>query len=267
MLLDERVRADLAASTRFSDVRLLDVTDSTNRVVAELAATGAPEGLVVAADLQTAGRGRLDRTWEARAGTALLVSVLLRPARLPPARWHLVTAATALAARQACREVAGFWPDLKWPNDLLVDGRKLAGILAETGGAAIGAGATAGPGATPVGTAVVVGMGLNVHAAPPGAAWVDDAAGRRVGRGSLLAVWLTHLDGLLGRWDVVSDLYRDECATVGQRVAVQQGDSELVGLAEGLDSDGRLLVRPDGGDLVAVAAGDVTHLRPAPGAP
>src|ERR1700739_1157355 len=108
VILDERVRAGLAASTRFSDIRFLEETDSTNRVVAELAAAGAPEGLVVAADLQTAGRGRLDRTWEAEPGTSLLVSILLRPVDLPPARWHLVTAAAGLAAQRACQRAAGF---------------------------------------------------------------------------------------------------------------------------------------------------------------
>jgi BirA family transcriptional regulator, biotin operon repressor / biotin---[acetyl-CoA-carboxylase] ligase len=260
VLIDERVRAGLAASTRFSDIRFLEETDSTNRVVAELAAAGAPEGLVVATDLQTAGRGRLDRTWEARTGMALLVSVLLRPVGLDRARWHLLTVATGLAARRACQEVAGFLPDLKWPNDLLVGDRKLAGILAESVGA---------------GPAVVVGMGLNVHDAPPGASFVDEAAGHRVARAALLVRWLTHLDGLLGRWDDVAGLYREQCATIGQRVRVQQGSSDLVGRAEGVDGDGRLLVRLDGGSggaaggdrgrVVAVAAGDVIHLRPADG--
>jgi BirA family biotin operon repressor/biotin-[acetyl-CoA-carboxylase] ligase len=247
---------------------------------------------VVATDLQTAGRGRLDRTWEARAGTALLVSVLLRPAGLDRVRWHLLTVATGLAARSACHDVAGFLPELKWPNDLLVEDRKLAGILAEsvgpaagaTGGPAAGAsggtaagtaagpaaGATGGPaagatGGTHPGPAVVVGMGLNVHAAPAGAAFVDDAAGHRVSRGSLLVGWLTHLDSLLGRWDDVADLYREQCATIGRRVRVQRGTTDLVGTAEGIDGDGRLLVRPDGGAVVAVAAGDVIHLRPADG--
>ena len=86
----ERVRGHLAATTRFTDIELLDVTDSTNRVVVDRAAAGAPEGLVVAADLQTAGRGRLDRTWEAEPGTSLLVSILLRPStcRRPVAPAH-----------------------------------------------------------------------------------------------------------------------------------------------------------------------------------
>ena len=246
--IDERVRAHLAASTRFTELELLDVTDSTNRVVAERAVAGAREGLVVVADLQTAGRGRLDRSWEAEPGAALLVTVLLRPDDLPSSRWHLLTAAAGLAACRACAEVAGFAPELKWPNDLLVGERKLAGILAEvTGGA------------------VVVGMGCNVHAAPPGAAWVDEAGGKRVRRVDLLVAWLTALDGHLGRWEPLAAAYRQACSTVGRRVVVERGHDRLVGLAEGIDDEGRLVVRVDVGPPVAVAAGDVIHLRPAQG--
>jgi BirA family transcriptional regulator, biotin operon repressor / biotin---[acetyl-CoA-carboxylase] ligase len=255
VILDERVRAELAAATRFTDVRLLEVTDSTNRVVAEQAASGSPEGLVVAADRQTAGRGRLDRTWVTRQGDALLVSVLLRPVDLDPPRWHLLTAATGLAALDACAGAAGVTADLKWPNDLLLGGRKLAGILAE---------ATAGetdPTGRP-GPAVVVGMGLNVHGAPPDAAFLDEATPARVDRAALLVAWLRALDGLLGRWDAVAADYRRRCSTVGRRVRIEQGPTTTPGVAEGIDDGGRLLLRLDDGRLEAVAVGDVTHLRP-----
>jgi BirA family biotin operon repressor/biotin-[acetyl-CoA-carboxylase] ligase len=248
VFLEERVRADLASSTRFSDVHLLEVTDSTNRVVADMAASGAPDGVVVVADLQTAGRGRLDRTWEAEPGDALLVSLLLRPEGLPLSRWHLVTAAAGLAASDACAEVAGVRPELKWPNDLMSGRTKLAGILAES---------TAG--------ALVLGMGLNVHSGPPGSAWIDDLAGRRVARSSLLVAWLKQLDRLMGDWESVASRYRRECATVGQQVSVEQVGSRLVGVAEDIDAEGRLVVRPAGPTAppVAVSAGDVVHLRPA----
>ena len=250
MFIDERVRADLATSTRFSDVRLLEVTDSTNRVAAELAAGGAPEGVVVAADLQTAGRGRLDRTWESEPGSGLLVSILLRPAGLPVSRWHLVTAAAGLAARDACADASSYRPELKWPNDLVGEKGKLAGILAES---------TVG--------ALVVGMGLNVHSGPPGSDWLDDLANRRVSRSVVLVAWLRILDRLLGDWELVSSRYRAECSTVGKQVAVEQADGVLTGTAETIDDDGRLVVRPAGatrpGELVLVSAGDVVHLRPA----
>src|SRR5439155_18288114 len=112
------------------DVRRHADLDSTNRQAADLARAGAPEGVVVVADHQTAGRGRLGRAWEAPPGSSLLMTVLLRPA-LDAARLHLVTMAVALAAADACAEAAGFAPALQWPNDLVVQDRKLAGIIAE----------------------------------------------------------------------------------------------------------------------------------------
>jgi len=237
----------LAAETRFNDIRLFDVTDSTNRVCMAAAEEGAPEGMVVVADLQTAGRGRLDRTWEARPGEALLVSVLLRP-DLPPGRWHLLTAAAALSARRACRTVASVAPSIKWPNDLMLREGKLAGILAEAGR-----------------SAVVVGMGLNVKGGPPGSADLETAAGVPVDRSSLLLAWLTELEQLLGDWESVSSRYRDECATVGRVVDVVTPRQTYEGvLAQAIDDDGCLVIRTPTGTQ-RISAGDVTHLRPASG--
>lgn len=245
MLIAERVQRHLPPLTRFNDIELLDETDSTNRVVAARATDGAADGLVVAAEVQTAGRGRLDRSWDADAGTALLVSVLLRPVAVPLTRWYLYTAAAGLAARHACAQLAGFRPDLKWPNDLLVDGRKLAGILAESAGGAL-----------------VVGLGCNVHAAPPGAISVDASAGRRIDRSDLLGVWLAELDARLVAWDTLAGDYQAACSTVGRRVVVTRGNDSVVGLAERIDDDGRLVVLLAGGPVEVVSAGDVTHVRP-----
>jgi BirA family biotin operon repressor/biotin-[acetyl-CoA-carboxylase] ligase len=244
--IEGRVLDHLTRETRFRDVRILDSTGSTNEVVAAEAAAGAPEGLVVSADFQSAGRGRLDRSWDARPGDGLLVSVLLRPRGLPRARWGLIASAVALAARATCRRVAGVTPQIKWPNDLLAeDGRKLAGILAvESHGA------------------VVVGMGLNVHGAPPGAASLDELAGRRVARADLLVGWLRDLDGLLEDWNEVGARYRRECATVGQRVSVELAAGRFVtGVVQEIDDMGLLVMRSDDGAIQALAVGDVTHLR------
>src|SRR2546423_7667400 len=117
------------AGATFADVRRFAELDSTNRHALELARQGVPEGLVVVADHQTAGRGRLGRSWEAPPGSSLLMSMLLRPS-LAPERLHLTTVAVALAAADACEEEAGFRPALKRPNDLVVDDRKLGGIPA-----------------------------------------------------------------------------------------------------------------------------------------
>jgi BirA family biotin operon repressor/biotin-[acetyl-CoA-carboxylase] ligase len=219
------------------DVRHFDEIDSTNRYLLEEARVGAPEGVVAVADHQTAGRGRLGRRWEAPPGGALLCSVLLRP-ELPPARLHLVTAAVALAAAEAVERVAGVRPEVKWPNDLLLDGRKLAGVLAEA--------------ELP---AVVVGIGVNVTAAPPDAVALGEGADRE----DLLAALLAGLDRRYGRWDDVAAEYRSACATVGRRVRVEPTTGEpYEGEATGITDEGHLLV-----DGRVVAAGDVYHLRPA----
>jgi BirA family biotin operon repressor/biotin-[acetyl-CoA-carboxylase] ligase len=224
----------------------LDRVDSTNRVAADAARAGRSEGLVVVTDYQTAGRGRLGRRWEAPPGSALLASMLLRPTGLAPERSHLVTSAVGLAAVAACRSEAGVEADLKWPNDLLIGERKLAGILAER-----------------VGDAVVVGLGLNLSVAPPGAATLDEAAGRRIDRDRLLDAVIGALDGRYDAWDEVASEYARSCATVGQRVRAEcPGGRVLVGTATGVDLDGRLVVvAADGGEPVALAAADVTHLR------
>ena len=159
-----------------------------------------------------------------------------------------------MSAREACARIGGFTPDLKWPNDLLVAERKLAGILAEA-----------------TREAAIVGMGLNVHSAPPGAAWADDVAGRRIDRSELLAAWLGRLDHHLGSWDDVLGTYRRTCSTLGRDVVVEQGRGRLQGRAEDIDDDGRLVLRVVGGGRVAVSVGDVIHVRgragPGPASP
>src|SRR4029079_12035803 len=150
---------------------------------------------------QTAGRGRLDRSWIAPPGAALLVSALLRP-RLPVERLHLVTLAAALAAIDAVRALAGIDAQLKWPNDVVVDDRKLAGILAESDGAG----------------AIVVGMGLNVRGDwfPPELA--ATATSCAVDRDEVLEAWLGAFDARLDRLDGVLDAARAVSATLGRRV-------------------------------------------------
>jgi len=237
-------------------VRYVETTASTNREVMSAAAGGGDEGLVVVADFQTAGRGRLDRRWEASPGEALLVSVLFRPAGLDARRWHLLACAAAMSAKFACCEVAGVSAVLKWPNDLLAaDGQaKLAGILSE---------AISGPvGASPGQNAVVVGMGVNVHGGPPGSAILDELAGRRISRSDLVACWLADLDGRLGDWDRIAADYAEACGTVGRRVEVDLGQRRrLLGVAVGVDGAGRLGVRGDSGAETVLSVGDVTHLR------
>ncbi|MFP5375438.1 MAG: biotin--[acetyl-CoA-carboxylase] ligase [Acidimicrobiia bacterium] len=229
-------------------MRRLAEVGSTNRVALDLARSGAPEGVVVVASYQTAGRGRRGRAWEAAPGSSLLASVLLRPG-LGADRLHLAVAAVALAAADACAAVAGFRPAVKWPNDLVVGDRKLAGVLAEA-----------------TGEAVVVGVGLNVSAGgpwPAGAVAAEEVAGRPVAVDALLDALLPALAARLGRWEAVASDYRRACATLGRAVRVETADGCLDGTAADVSDDGHLLV--DVGACVrTVAAGDVVHLRPAP---
>jgi BirA family biotin operon repressor/biotin-[acetyl-CoA-carboxylase] ligase len=268
-------------------VEVVAATGSTNADLLARAADGEPEGLVLAAEQQSAGRGRLGRTWLAPPRAALTFSVLLRPAAVPRARLGWLSLLAGVAVASAVRAVAGLDAQLKWPNDVLigpgnalaggsgpaaaggqvgtvVPPRKLGGILAEASG-----------------EAVVVGIGVNVSTGPgelpppgPGALaatslHLEGAAS--LDRTALLAEILAGLERRYQAWRRVygdperSSLraeYTGLCATLGRRVRVELPGGQLLdGLAAGVDADGRLLVSvPPGADL-PVAAGDIVHLR------
>ncbi|HSO95237.1 MAG TPA: biotin--[acetyl-CoA-carboxylase] ligase [Acidimicrobiia bacterium] len=231
-----------------------DEIDSTNRYALDAGRAGEPAGLVVVADHQAAGRGRRGRAWSAPPGSSLLVSVLLRP-QLAPDAVHVVTMAAALALADAVRSVAGIDADLKWPNDLLVGDRKLAGLLAEAD--VIGG----------VVQAVVIGVGCNVRWAGFPAELDDTAtacdreAGHPIERAELLEALLAELAARLGHLDTVPADYRARLATIGRPVRVELTDDTITGLATGVDDRGCLIVQPSTGPPVTVAAGDVVHLR------
>jgi BirA family transcriptional regulator, biotin operon repressor / biotin---[acetyl-CoA-carboxylase] ligase len=250
------------ATTRFADVRWFDEVDSTNRWLLDAARDGAPDGLVVLADVQHAGRGRRGRSWHAAAGSALLASVLLRPDG-DAGDVAAAGTAVAVAATDAVRSVAGVAIGTKWPNDLVATAepwtdRKVAGVLGEA----------LLRGRQP--EAVVVGIGLNlaVAAVPAGledvATSVEHLAGRPVDRIAVLVDLLVALD----RWwraprRELLDAYRGMCATLGRTVRIEQaGAAPLVGEAIDVLDDGRLRVRTADG-VHDVAVGDVVHLRPA----
>lgn len=215
--------------------------------------------MVAVADHQTAGRGRLDRTWEAPPGSALLLSVLLRPSLLPT-HVHSTTMVAAIAASDAFEEVAGFRPLLKWPNDVVVDDRKLGGLLAEAEleGDKV--------------DAVVVGLGLNVNwdEAPPELAEIavaaNQVAGRPVDREALLTHFLDrleeHYSALVepGGWRGTLLNYRRLSSTLGRDVRVELPGETFTGRAVEVTGEGHLLVEV-GGDVRRIPAGDVVHLR------
>jgi BirA family biotin operon repressor/biotin-[acetyl-CoA-carboxylase] ligase len=237
-----------ATPARFGDVRWLVETDSTNQYALDLARMGETGELVVVADHQRAGRGRIGRTWSAPPGASLLVSVLLRP-NLAAEDRHLVVMAAAVAMADAVAATTGVEAELKWPNDLLVGSRKLAGILAEASH-----------------DAVVVGIGVNLDwpEIPEELAEIATACnlegGRAATREELLDAFLTRYAAALSDLAGTRRTYAHRLATVGRRVRVERPDTPLVGTAVGIDDAGRLLVEVDG-TTHAVAAGDVIHLR------
>ncbi|MGC2486221.1 MAG: biotin--[acetyl-CoA-carboxylase] ligase [Acidimicrobiales bacterium] len=213
------------------------------------------EGLVAFADFQSAGRGRLDRSWESPARSSLLCSLLFRSA-LDPTELQLVVALVALSARSAIERLSGLRASLKWPNDLVVGENKLAGLLAEV----VAEGAE---------LAVVVGIGVNLtYEGPQGAPATSVRAetGLTITPRALLDILLEEIDtrrSLLesksGRAALRAE-YVNALATLGQWVRVEQSEGEVFGRALGVDPQGRLQVEVEG-DVAVFAVGDVVHVR------
>lgn len=251
----------------FGPVERLGSVDSTQTVATRAAAAGAPHGAVFVAEAQTAGRGRHGHAWASPPGANLYLSLILRPpgtvAGLLP-----LTLAAALAGADAVAEATGLRPDIRWPNDLLLEGKKCAGILIETGSDAAG-GIGAG--------AAVLGLGVNVNQAefPPDLAPIATslrlALGRECDREGLLAAILRQLYRRYHQWaagGVPALLAAYEAASSyarGRRVCVggsrTDGPEAFTGVTAGLDANGLLRVARDGGGIEVVASGDV---RPAP---
>lgn len=261
-------RALVRPGSFWTRIEVRQRTDSTNADVAAAARDGVPEGLVVVAEEQGVGRGRLDRAWISPPRAGLTFSVLLRPGSgadpVPGQRrgWLPLLAGVALA--RAVGKVGEVEAVLKWPNDLLLgpDRRKAAGLLAEVAD-----------------DAVVLGIGLNVSTRPdelpPGVAATSLALEQSacVDRDTLLRAVLRELAGDYTVWRSAGGdpeasglrrAYLESCATLGRRVLVElPGRQPLLGEAIDVDLDGRLVVDPDGGGQpVPVAAGDVVHASP-----
>jgi BirA family transcriptional regulator, biotin operon repressor / biotin---[acetyl-CoA-carboxylase] ligase len=243
----------------WTSIEVVAATGSTN---ADLLRRGGQEGQVLVAEEQTAGRGRMGRSWVSQRGASLTFSVLLRPIAVPAPRRGWLPLLTGMAVAIAIREAVDVSATLKWPNDVLVGERKLAGILAEQSG-----------------DAVVVGIGVNV--ATPAEALPASPGGLRatsllveggsVAREVLLAGILRELESRYVAFRADPDSaragllaeYRTLCATLGHPVRVElPGDRVLPGVAEDVDADGRLLIAgPHGTPLTPISAGDVIHVR------
>ena len=256
-------RAAVRPGGLWREIEVVESTGSTNADLLARALAGEPEGAVLAAEEQRAGRGRMGRTWTSPPRAALTFSLLLKPA-VPPARRGWLPLLTGVAVAAAVTRATGVETGLKWPNDLLAADAKLAGILAEAAG-----------------NAVVVGIGLNVSTEPaefpnprPGALpaiSLRAAGATALNREDILLAILDGFERWYRAWQQAggdpdrSGLrpeYTRLSATIGRTVRAElPGGQALSGPAVGVDSDGRLLVRLSSGSEVAVAAGDVVHLR------
>jgi BirA family transcriptional regulator, biotin operon repressor / biotin---[acetyl-CoA-carboxylase] ligase len=267
-LTSEAIQHDLPTTVIGRAVQYYAQVGSTNDLAREQARAGHAEGLTLVADEQTAGRGRMGRGWAAPPGSSLLVSVLLRPSWLAPARSFALTMLTGVALCEAIEQATSLQAALKWPNDLLLpvhtasgpDLRKAAGVLSEI---ELSDGAIAW---------VIVGIGVNVNWAPHGmvdgrdlstvATSVGTALGAPVERLGLLRALLVQLDRRYaalraGHGDELFAAWRARLTTLGQPVNVQLPQGQVAGIAEDVDPSGALRVRDASGVLHTILAGDV----------
>lgn len=232
----------------------LNEVDSTNRYVKACAVKGAPHGFVAIAERQAGGRGRFDRAWFSPSGCGIYFSLLLRP-RMPLGEAPRLTIMAALAVSLAIEREAGLKPEIKWPNDVLLGGKKCCGILLEVSAK------------NNVLDYVVLGIGINVNTPefPNGvnATSVAIECGEAASRPRLAAAVLYEFETLMDElehngFEPILKRYRERSCTLGNRITVTEGEKKLEGVASGFDEIGFLLLRLDGGGVVRVSSGDVT---------
>ncbi len=240
------------------DIRVFQETTSTNDVVDKLGRDGVKEGAVVLAESQTKGRGRLGRKWISSPGKGLWFSVLLRPALSPQAATQ-ITVASGTALARALRAATGLRAEIKWPNDILINGRKLCGILTEMSAELDKI------------NYIVLGIGVNVNLSttdfPPELRKIATSlaieCGRKFQRVEIAAAILRELDRDYtkiqeGHFEALADEWEANCTTIGRDVEITLGNRTVLGRAESLDPEGALLVRTQHGRLERIMGGDVT---------
>lgn len=262
-LTEDKIRAALTGTILGRDlIEIHDVIDSTNKRAGELALAGAAEGSLVIAETQTAGKGRLGRVWHSPAGKNIYVSIILRP-NLDPNRVSLLTLAAGLSGSNAIAKQLGIRPAVKWPNDLLIDGKKICGILSELEMKQARV------------SHVIIGVGINVNMDeddfPPEISGLGTslkiAVGQKLDRAKILSGFLDELEKNYfelsrGNTDGMLDQYRRVCLTLGQTVSFQKKDLLIEGIAEDIDRTGELLVKDHStGRTHRVTAGDVNLLK------
>lgn len=257
-LTEGTIRPWLRSSRLGQNLIVLERVDSTNNYLKRLALEGAPDGTVAVADEQTAGRGRLGRSFQSPPGTGIYMTFLLRPPVLPERAVNL-TACTAVAMCDAIEAAVGLRPQIKWTNDVLLDKRKICGILTEM----------SVEGETGTLQYIVVGIGVNCNQRLEDfpedirqiAGSVAMATGGPCDRGRVTAEIINAMDAMYAswlenRWDV--DRYRADCATIGREVRVIKASGERNAVAEGVEDDFSLRVRYEDGTRELVFSGEVS---------
>jgi BirA family biotin operon repressor/biotin-[acetyl-CoA-carboxylase] ligase len=240
------------------DIRVFEETTSTNDVIEKLARDNVKEGVVVFAESQSKGRGRLGRKWISPARKGLWFSVLLRP-NLQPQEATQLTVASATALRRAIAANTGLKANIKWPNDILIGGKKVCGILTELSAELDRV------------KHIILGIGVDVNltaAEFPAelrkiATSLKIEAGKSIIRADLAVRILRELDAdyarvCNGQFESIADEWEEHSCTIGQPVTIHAGDRKMHGRAESLDDDGALLLRTEHGRLERVTGGDVT---------
>lgn len=255
-LLRARIKGSMFAKRIYHFFR----TDSTNRVGTELGYAGEPEGVVILAEEQTAGRGRAGRSWHSERASGIYVTLLLRP-RISPMQAPVLTMMAGLSARTAIQAQTGLQIDLKWPNDLMLNEKKLGGILTEMHAD------------TSMVRFVIVGIGINVNQEKfPGelsaiATSLREETGRNISRLELLARLLREFESDYNRFlregapFITERFTKASSYAVGKKVRVANGPEAFAGVTAGLSPEGLLQVERDDGKVVVVIAGDVTELK------
>ena len=256
-LVADEIRSRLSTRVIGREILCHEQLASTNLTAMELGEAGAAEGLVVIAEQQTAGKGRLGRRWESPAGVNLYLSILLRPA-MPPWEVPRLTFLSAVAAARALQDVTGLKVEVKWPNDLLVNGKKIAGLLNEMSAESDAV------------HHVVLGLGLNINMTadqfpselryPATSVWLEK--GTLTSRLDVVVALLEHFDRLYDEFlrcgmEPVRQAWQELFAMLGKAVRVESGPASLKGVVAGIDEEGALLLQLPDGTIEKVLAGDV----------
>ena len=257
LLLPEEIRRVLATRSFGKRIICRDECTSTQDIAAELARGGEPEGLVVIADTQTRGRGRKGRSWISTPGAGICLSIILRPG-LKPSQIAQIPLVAGVAAARAIRAVTGLKPDIKWPNDILVGGKKVAGILTEMSCELDHI------------NHVILGIGINVNTLKSDlpesirdiATSLCAECGHNISRVALVQRFLNELESLYRSYQAdgfvsIRQEWKSLSNTIGSQVEITDGGKRLTGEVLDIDGDGFLLLKTDAGSIERIVAGDV----------